>query len=416
METLEIFQKLKEINSTKQKVELLEKHKSNKELLKLLQAGLDKERLFQFNKMPCRFNKKGSHNLDFLVSTALFLGLLAKLEDRLITGNAAKEEVKDVFDKFDKETFDLFSKILCKKAIGVSEKTVNKVWPNAIEEFKVMLAPNVLPDLTALDYPLLIQEKRDGYRCIFIEGELRTRYGKLFKNNNLQRIFDCLNKAGQYVIDGELYMHGKPLEEHTKILNAHEAPIPKDMKFYVNDVIPLADWKNQTYNRPYKARIKDVRVVTNSLIAEPKRVIDVHTEEVQSAAEAISFYKNALTKGYEGAMLRNRDGLYQWKRVTIKSGELIKLKPKETVDVEVLKIYDGKDQFKGMAGGFHFVTDNGTPCSVGSGFTIADRKAMAEQPSRFIGKTAEIAIMDRTTTGNYRDPRFKRWRPDKDKK
>jgi hypothetical protein len=415
MDTLEIFKKLKELNSTKQKVELLDQYKADKTLLKLLKAGLDKDRLFQFNKMPCKFNKKGPHNLDFLVSSALFLGLLSKLEDRVITGNEAKAEVKDVFDKLDKDTYDLFSKILCKKALGISDKTLNKVWPGAIEEFNPMLAPNVLPDLTNLDYPLFIQPKRDGYRCIFKEGKLYTRYGKEFKNNNLLRVFSGLNKAGQYVLDGELYMHGKTLEQHTEILNAHEAPIPPDMKFYVFDVIPVADWNKESYSRPYKDRIRDVRVVCTSLIAEPRRVVDVHTEEIQSAGEAVEKYKNYLTNGYEGAMIRDKEGLYRWKRVTINSGELIKLKPKETVDVQVVEIYAGKDNFEGMAGGFHFNTDNGTSCSVGSGFTLSDRKAMAENPTRFVGKTAEIAIMGRTKTGSYRDPRFKRWRPDKDK-
>lgn len=416
METIEVLKELKRLNSTKQKVELLQQHKSDKTLKQLLIAGLDKDKLYQFTKMPCKYNKSETGKVDFAVGTAIFLGLLSKLEDRIITGNAAKEEVQQVFDKLDKDTYTVFSKILCKKALGVSDKTLNKVWPDAIEEFNPMLAPNVLPDLTSLDYPLFIQPKRDGYRCVYKDGTLYTRYGKLFKNRNLSRVFAGLDKAAQYVLDGELYMHGEPLEKHTEILNAHEAPIPPTMKFYVFDVIPLADWEKQTYSRPYKDRIRDVRVVCNSLIAEPKRIIDVHTEEIQSASEAIEKYKYYLTNGYEGAMLRDRDGLYRWKRVTINSGELIKLKPKETVDVKVDKIFEGKGEFKGMAGGFDFTTDNGTTCSVGSGFTLVDRKAMAQNPDRFLGKTAEIAIMGRTTAGSYRDPRFKRWRPDKDKK
>lgn len=410
---IQIFNDLKKLNSVKDKEALLYSHKNIKELKELLQAGLDKDRLFQFNKMPSKYLKCDSP-YDYSTAHVLFMNLLDKLENRIVTGNAAKSEVKTLFSKLDKDTYDLFSKILCKKALGISARTANKVWPNLVSEWQIMKTENKLPDLTSLGYPLYVQPKRDGYRCTFKDGKLYTSRGKPFKNKQLSKYFTCLERAGNYVLDGELYMHGKTLEEHTEILNSFDAELPSSLKFYIFDIVPLQNWCQQSYNRSYKDRLTDIRVVCNSLIAQPQKVIDVHTELVETPAEVSKLYKKYLTQGYEGAILRSTDGLYKWKRVTLKSGEMAKLKPMETVDVKVLEIFEGKDQFEGLAGGFTFITDSGVTSSVGTGFTLVERKAMAEEQDKYLGKTAEVAIFGRTKEGSYRDPRFKRWRPDKD--
>lgn len=418
MEILNIFKQLKKLNSVKDKESLLKANKSNVQLLELLKAGLDKNRLFQFNKMPDYDNKDfNPDNPKYTGNKAhdQFLLLLDKLENREVTGKLAKEAVIEFISNTTVEEEFWYSKILCKKALGVSAKTVNKVWPGAIEEFNLMLGPNELPDVTSLDYPLFIQPKRDGYRCVFKDGELITRHGKKFKNKNLKNHFKCLNKASNYVLDGELYMHGRLLSQHTEIFNSFDAILPPELKFYIFDVIPLVDWENQVCTRPYKARIKDIRVITNELIAEPRKVIDVHTEEVHSASEAIEYYKKYLTKGYEGGILRNRESLYKWKRTTVRSGELIKLKPKETVDAKIVEILKGEGDFTGMAGSVVAISDSDITFSCSSGLTVAQRKDMAKQPNNYIGKTIEVSVMGKSSKGSYRDPRFKRFRPDKDK-
>jgi ATP-dependent DNA ligase len=112
-------------------------------------------------------------------------------------------------------------------------------------------------------------------------------------------------------------------------------------------------------------------------------------------------------------MLKAPDGLYRWKRVSIRSGEMLKVKPYKTEDLEVTGIYDGEGKYTGMAGGV-VVNFNGVAVRCGSGFDDATREAMAKAPNDYIGKVAEIRYLEVTEDGSLRHPSFLRWREEKD--
>lgn len=405
-----IFQTINSTNSTAQKEEILRQHKDNEQLKKVLIFALDPYQLFQFNKMPCEFAEQQG-DLDLDTQFQLLEGLLNDLSRRLTTGNKAKETVISVFKLFDKEHFELYSKVLTKEAIGVGSATVNKVWPGLIPEFKLMLAPNELPIITNIKYPCYVQPKLDGYRCIYKNGAMYSRKGKPFGNDNLSTYFSKLFGLQDYVLDGELYCEGVNFNKLQTILNTYEETLPNTLKFVVYDCIPVKDWEAQSCKKPYSERIRNVREVVANL-ADHKKVIDIPNDEVEDAKQAVNLYKEYLKKGYEGAMIKAIDGQYRWKRVTLRSGEMLKLKPFSTLDLKVTSIYEGEGNFQGVAGGV-VVDFNGNPVSVGSGFDVATRKKMAETPSDFIGRTLEVKYFEETEDGSLRFPTFVRWRDDK---
>lgn len=408
-----IFNQLSTTNSTKDKQAILEANKNNNLLKALLEANLNPYRLFQFNKMPCIFDEQLiAPSLSAKPVSLLFLELLDKLEARTVTGNAAKEAVTEVFRYFTKEEFELYTKILLKSSIGIGSTPTNKVWPDLIPSFKVMLAASQLPNLTDLQYPMYLQPKYDGFRCVFYNGKLYTRSGLPFPNVNLQTHFSKLFETSQNVLDGELYMHGKPFNEMSKILNNETIAIPADMKFYVYDCIPIKDWENQKCNITYTDRLKLLRTVIAN-IADRKRIIDAPTDKVNSAAEAIEIYKEHLKAGYEGSMLKAVEGKYQWKRVSIKSGEMIKLKPFKDEDLEIVDIVEGEGKYEGSLGSIVVRGNNVADTSVGSGFTDADRKEIWDNKNKYIGKTAQIKYFEISEDKVLRFPIFERIRTDK---
>lgn len=396
----------------KEKIEILQQYKDQEEILQILNYALDPYKNFYIKKMPERLSYIEDSSLDSAARFQFFIGLANDLKGRYITGNKARDTVQTVFRMFPEEEYEIYKKVLLKEAIGIGASTVNKVIPNHIPEFKVMLAPSMLPNLTDLAYPLCIQPKYDGFRAIYKDGQFYTRSGLVYSNTNLKDHFKCLEGLGNYVLDGELYIHGQPFQDLSKVLNADAATVPNALKYYVYDCLCIKDWSAQKTRLSYIDRLKLLRGLINDTIADYSKVIDAPTDVVKNASEAIEVYKKYLKNGYEGCMLKSLEGKYQWKRTSLKSGEMIKLKPFETADLEVIGVFDGEGKFEGKAGGI-LVDYNGLAVRCGSGFDDITREAISKEPNSYIGKTAEIKYFEETEDRSLRHPIFIRWREDK---
>jgi len=402
----DILEEISSKTSTLQKEEILRANINNERLKQLLNLALNPYKNYQVNILPCQYEELDNQGEYF----DKFVELLDILNNRVYTGNKAKEEIINTFKLFDQETFKLYSKVITGKAIGIGEATVNKVWPNLIPSFKVMLAPSDLPNLTKLKYPLYIQPKYNGYRTLIINGEFYSRTGKKFGNQNLKEYFKNAINYNSLVLDGELYCTNQDFNKLQSILNNHNAPLPNSLKYVIYDAIPFKDWEAQASKKHYSERIKAFREAVNA-ISDYKRVLDCPTDLVNSPSEVLELYKQYLSKGYEGAMLKAPNGLYRWKRVTLVSQEMVKLKPFETLDLIVTGLYDGEGTLEGSVGGI-IVDFEGNSVKVGSGFTIEDRNNLKLEPNKYIGKVAEIKYFEKTEN-SLRHPVFVRWRFDK---
>lgn len=413
MQDLQVFRELKATNSVVEKQEILAKYKNSQVVKDLLEACLNPYRMFQFNKMPCKFTGQVEDSTwSFKDRHECFMSMLKDLELRLTTGNQAKETVSAVMKFFDKDQFDIYSKVLLKAPIGVTAKTVNKVWPGLVPEFDLMLAPNEIADITKVRYPIYVQPKLDGYRCIYHNGAMYSRSGKSFANKHIPEYFASVFGLNDYTLDGELYAPGHSFNQLQTILNNQTAPLPNDLKYFIYDCMPKAEWDAKKARKPYSDRYKQINKVVAAL-ADYKKVLAIANDLTQTSKEVVDLYKTYLANGMEGVMLKDPEGLYQWKRVTVRSGEMLKVKPYKTEDLEVTGIYDGEGKFTGMAGGV-VVNFNGVAVRCGSGFDDATREAMAKSPSNYIGKTAEIRYLEVTEDGSLRHPSFLRWREEKD--
>lgn len=409
---IKIFKDLKSTNSVKSKQKILEKNRDNEYLCELLFLNLNPYFLFQFDKLPKiqlaqNPSTKSSNYKNFHK-------LIYNLKDRKITGNEAKKELESVFSKFRNEEFELYSKILLKKSIGVGSKTVNKVWPNLVPTFDVLLAPNKIPNLTVIKYPCYIQPKLDGTRCIYKDGIFYTRSGRIFPNKNLIKYFSKLQNIGNNVLDGELYADGIKFQDLIKTVNSEDKQITIPLKFYIFDHLTEKEWNTKICKRSYENRLSSLRSILNDYVQDYKRIIDVPTDKVENPQQIKEIYKKYLTKNLEGAMIRSIDGKYQWKRVTINSGEILKLKPFKSVDVKIKDIFEGQGNLAGKAGGISF-DYKGHEVHCGTGFNLKLRESLFNNKKKYIGNTVEIKYFEETIDGSLRFPVFERFRPDKDK-
>ena len=144
-----------------------------------------------------------------------------------------------------------------------------------------------------------------------------------------------------------------------------------------------------------------------------KNIIDFNwINSHKDLQEILDLFHRFISQGWEGAMLKNVDAPYQWKRTK----SLFKMKLMDTVDLVVTEIYEGTGKYQGMLGGVYCrYKDN--KLGVGSGFTDEQRQLFWNNPNEVVGKTIEIAYQAETTNKQGQKslsfPIFKQVRKDK---
>lgn len=258
-----------------------------------------------------------------------------------------------------------------------------------------------LDDLPSDDYVMMA--KYDGCLAIITPDSVITRTGEATTS-----IHQCLEDAAKllpdHVIFGEVYKYDTPFKEISGAFRRHK---PQSGLFVmVFDAVPFADWKAGKCDKPYIERytaLKEAwhRTPTPSLIVAP--ALDLGAP--QGFADAM-----VRQGGYDGAILRRKDA--PWTTGASKNGEAIKVKPVQSLDLEVHGWFKGKGKHANRAGGIT-VLYRGVQTDVGTGFTDREREEIAEAGQAPCG-VAEVEFMELTADGKLREPRFKGWRYDKE--
>ena len=262
-----------------------------------------------------------------------------------------------------------------------------------------------LDDLPADEY--IMMPKYDGCLAIVVaddEGHVLTRTGE-----PITSIPHVLAQARAmlpgYVIFGEAYKWDTPFKDISGAFRRH-AP-QDDLIVVAFDAVPVADWRAGKCDESYKARLARLREAWH---ASPVPAIIVAPASDAGASQG---FANALVAqgGYDGAILRRADA--PWTVGASKNGEAIKVKPVQSLDLEVHGWFRGKGKHAGRAGGIT-VLYRGVQTDVGTGFTDREREEIASAGQAPCA-IAEVEFMELTADGKLREPRFKGWRYDKDK-
>jgi hypothetical protein len=254
-----------------------------------------------------------------------------------------------------------------------------------------MLAKTYKDGAKHLHYPLYIQPKLDGVRCLVYlkkkDGGVNnvvvySRTQKDFPSMDylknalyeyLNDLFDEENKQSIY-LDGELYVHGKKLQDisgesrnekkRNNIINTKKTiKQTKDQKEQKEESKETKEQKlthtqNEYHvydcfyplelNTEYEQRKEQLDVLFSAIKDnnDTKIVKPVKTIKVNNESEAVRQYKKFITEGYEGAILRNVNGIYLANAnrtgAFMRSIDLVKMKKKFTDEFEVIDYTEGK--------------------------------------------------------------------------
>ena len=187
MTIIEILETLESDNSRLFKERVLSENKSNVQLRRFLTLAFDPWKNWGVAKYDKPEPSPVSQGENHVVA---FMDLLERLNNREMTGNAARDAVNDAMGQLDEYEQKWCERLLWRNLrCGVSAQTINKIWPGSIVPFAVVLAESLTTQgvngdfkiVDPINYPVRVEAKLDGLRLIAVkdrgEVSLFTRSG-----------------------------------------------------------------------------------------------------------------------------------------------------------------------------------------------------------------------------------------------
>jgi len=205
----------------------------------------------------------------------------------------------------------------------------------------------------------------------------------------------------------------KPINEIVSVTHS-ETPISRKLieskkvqpRLTVFDVVKFKDQYVEK-ELPYKEKLRLINeFVQHFPYAEPPQAAFTK-EEKQMLFDAIR--TGSIPESKEGIVIQNLEDVEK----------PVKAKFKPEYDVYVVGIFESSSpNWRGKyAGGIEYSFEPNGPVvgRVGAGFTMEQRKDMAEHPEKYIGRVAKIRAAGQYPDGALRQPVFIGWHPEKGK-
>lgn len=249
--------------------------------------------------------------------------------------NIGKSNETSVFEQACAEARSIFKK---QSETYSTTKNMNSTKP------KPMLAHMFDKQSHKIVYPAFVQPKLDGVRMIaHVDPNSKTvtclsRTGKEYTSNSLQYVCDALLKLSVpngVWFDGELYSDHLTFEEIVGICRntLHpDADVYKKLEYHVYDFIP-----NNTSDS-FTDRLNLLNMLPIDGV-----VRRVFTTTVESTKDVYTKHDEFAEKGYEGIMVRNKNGKYAQNR----SYDLQKYKNFQDDEFQIVDIKEAVGNDKG---------------------------------------------------------------------
>lgn len=259
---------------------------------------------------------------------------------------------------------------------------------------KPMLAENYQNHKHKLTYPVAIQPKLDGLRCLIHlkDGKvmMQSRGGKYYPLPHIEEeIRYPLQCGGEtLVLDGELYLHGASLQTITSLAKRPREE-SRQLLYCIYDVFDLKYTEMTWWYR--HQMLKDFFRSSGSFTS----IWEVPTVNVENEQRIIHYHRAFAEDGYEGAIIRTYGGLY---KEGYRSPDLLKFKDWQDDEYVVKGWYCGKGKFENVPM-FICVTPEGKEFAVTPVGSQSERLEMLQNANSYIGKMMKVKYLDKTDEG-----------------
>lgn len=450
----DIILELRADNSTNYKLEVLAKHKNNKLLRKFLLYTYNPRFNYFITELP--ENELFRHSANNLDENSFFF-ILDQMKSREITGNIAREKLSEHLSFCNHILYELYVLVI-KRDIraGVSTKSINKVFPNLIPTTPYMRC-SLLKDyketnLFGKHNTILVQKKADGVFSYIIKEDnqvkFQTRNGTIYYVEGIEKDFDFIPNNTVLVGEALIKSNGKELDRKTgnglinKLIKSEGSfetlekeynkattskqkenvqikqlqlkqqlkDIVEGLHFEVWDMISVGEFDKGYSVELYSSRLARLEKLLQNI---SNRISLIETSEVVSLELAEEIAEQYISQGYEGAIIKSKDLLFENKT----SKSQIKIKSELDCDLLCVGVTEGNGKYKGLVGALECTSACGNlKVSVGSGLTDEMRSVDFKE---YIGKIITVKYNEKITKKDSDEvslflPRFVEIRIDKD--
>lgn len=413
MDSDDIFNTLDDIareSSKTGKMKLLAEAMGNEYFRVFLKAALDPATVYGVGLKTLREIEKSPSGFGVFVfdEASNVMSNLARMADGSLSGGAAERALREMRALFSERSWNVIRLVLLKKLnCGVTVSSVNKIEPGFISIFACMLADSYDENRVS-NWPAAVEPKLDGMRLICLldlsGAEFFTRTGK--KVETLVSLGKHLHETAHlvdYMLDGEV-MAGAFAKTMSDVRGESKGDAG-DAVFHVFDAMPLRQWEARESRKSYMERREDLESVV-----QPSDRIKIHPRYLaRNDAEVRDYARKFMRDGLEGAIVKNRDAPYAWRR----NFDWMKIKGEVSFDLPINGFFEGEGKYRGALGGL-IVDFNGVDVRVGGGLTDLQRKKIWANRESYMGRLVEVAGHEVTPDGSIRHPRLVGLRWDKE--
>ena len=425
MVTLEIFNAfMKEINSNNSrnyKLKVLEKYKDHSAVRYLLNYIFNPYIVTGISKKKLKKNIEPEKYYAHKTTTDLLNYL-----DQNNTGRDIDICRIKSFEKFilndDFELCNLLESIICKNIqLGVDVLSINKIIPNLIPTFNIMLANKYF------DKPEIVEGKEftlttkiDGGRIIALKHnnivEFYTRAGQRYEGlvdleqEMLQKMPNDIALDGEITLLHSEGLNNKEQYKQTMMITRRDGE-KHGIRMRVFDIMSYDEFINQESKMIYHDR----RELLEKLFSQVELTFFTKLDNLYTGTDTsqiIKILNEQIDNGEEGVMINITDEYYQFKR----TNALLKVKKMHDLDLVIDDFEEGNNQNRGKLGAFitHY---KGNVVKVGSGISKDLREKIWNNKEDYRGLTIVVQYFEETTNQNggisLRFPCFVDFRYDK---
>lgn len=282
-----------------------------------------------------------------------------------------------------------------KKYDGGYRESADKL--GEVDLFEPMLALKYADRRDKLQFPVWVQPKLDGVRCLARPTGLWTRKGK--PHRNMEHVRKALVPVFEHyptlVIDGEAYAD-KLNNDFNAIISLVKKSEPSvDDRNESADCIRYHVYDCYFADRPDMGFAQRITKLAE-IVAGINEIVKVQTRIANNQEEMDRYYAEWLELGYEGQMVRTNTPY----EVNKRAAALLKRKEFEDGEFEIADVLEGVGNRAGTAGAVLLTTGDKAGIR-GNREWVA---ALLANRTQLIGKVATIRYQNKTPGGALRFP------------
>lgn len=416
METLRAVQELQQAAGPKAKTVVLQKYSHNEDFKRILYYACHPRLTYKVSEdrlWDTPMARPDFHEFKSLWEVCDCLARNKAVPNLLLDG------VLHFLRRQPDELRELYIKVIAKTLrLGVTAKTINKVFPGLFPEWNVQQSYPIEKHPFKDGLWFALTQKLNGVRCTFYRGQLIARSGEPFEG--LDHIVDELSEWSDWVFDGELTLKNKgnlsdneAFRTATGIINSDDDD-KSQICFTIFDMLYAEEFDRGEGMRLYYERREFLDGLQKAFDA--RKLGSVSVLPVLYAGNDKSqidvWLDRMVAEDKEGLMV-NLNTTYKCKR---HSG-IIKVKRFYTMDLPIVRIEEGSGKYAGTTGAL-VVDYMGNEVGVGTGLTDEQRRFFWEFRDTYIGVLAEVKYKEisqdkKTGAKSLQFPVFVRLREDK---